>query len=153
MDPAIIAEQILEGIKQKLEAHASLQDLPGGVHRERPDPFSKAKSPAINFFPMNEAAVPQTIEGIVWTMMVRVAIVARGQEPSSISAQYTNPVHQVMVGLSADDAFDTVGLVRYVQPSNVQYDVLPGDGTALGVVARDYLIEYRTAYDDLTAQG
>lgn len=142
-----LQQQIIDGVV------AALADVPGIAQppeHSRTDPYSVAQSPGINVYALNDSPVQQTIEYILWALLVRIVIVARGTAPDNIANQFRNAVHQRIIALGAYDAFDTPGLVQYVSPSNVQFDFAPGDGD-IGVVTCDYIFQYRTQYDDITA--
>lgn len=144
-----IQKQIINRITAALQ---DVQGLAGGVHQSRVDPFSKEQSPAINIYALNDTPQQQTIDFTLWNLLVRIAIVVRGVQPDDIANGFRQDVHERIMALGKDNAFDTPGLVQYVYPSNVQFDMQGGDQD-IGVVACDYVFQYRTGYLDLTVSG
>lgn len=145
-----VQQQIIDGVVAALQ---DIDGLAGGVSHSRQDPYSREKTPAINVYALNDSPQQQTLDYLLWQLLIRVVIVVRGTEPDTIANQFRQEVHSRIVALMAHDAFDTPGLVQYVLPSNVQFDMAGGGDGDMGAVSCDFIFQYRTAYDDLTVVG
>jgi hypothetical protein len=140
-------EQILAALKTKLDA---VSQATGGVFRSRLYALKKDQQPAISIEPISDNADPSMIGVIDWSMLVRVAVIVRGDiatnvAPETAADPIVNAVHSRMI---SDRSLG--GLTMDIEPVSANFELQPGD-QPIGVVSLGYRVQYRTSANDLSA--
>lgn len=135
-----IREHILATLASTL---ASTPLIGAPVYRSRVTPLARGESPAIIIEPVQDQANQLTIPKLDWTLLVRVAVIVRGEVPDQAADTLIQNVHSKMIS----DL--TVGGYAYdVQPQTVVWEQLDADVPA-GVISMDFAVLYRTSLVDV----
>lgn len=134
-------EQIMAAVFAKLQAMSSPT---GGVFRSRVEALSRTQTPAVCLEPSSDQADPSMVGVIDWSLLIRVAIVVRGQYPDQLADPVIAETHAALL---ADKSLG--GLSMDLEPTSVNFELLNGD-QPVGVISLGYQISYRTNALDLT---
>lgn len=135
-------EGILVAVKTALE---SITLVGGRVYRSRISSFTRAETPAVLFYPISDSPDETSYPKITWTILIRVAVLARGDEPDSLADPIIKSVHDKIINDST-----LKGLSISIDPDAVTFDLLDADKPAI-VVNNDFRIRYQTSFTDLSA--
>lgn len=135
-------EQILSAIATTLAGTANVGSR---IYRSRVEPLARQESPAIVVEPISDQAQQNTsLPTLDWSLLVRVAIIVRGNVPDQLADPIVESAHsKLMSDLTLG------GYAVDVQPQNVGFEMVDADQPA-GVITLDYLVRYRTNVADLT---
>jgi hypothetical protein len=116
------------------------------IYRSRVEPITRGESPAIVIEPISDSAQQNTaLPTLDWSLIVRVAVIVRGNIPDQIADPTVESLHAKMM---ADLTLG--GYAIDVQPQSVNFELVEADQPA-GVIACDFLIRYRTEVASLSA--
>ncbi len=116
------------------------------IYRSRVEPITRGESPALVIEPISDNAQQNTsLPRLDWSLLVRVAVIVRGNIPDQLADPTVESLHAKMM---ADLTLG--GYAIDVQPQAVNFEMVEADQPA-GVIACDFLVRYRTNVDDLTA--
>lgn len=135
-------EQILAAIKTKLTNVTNV--LNANVVRSQTLAFKRAQTPAISIEPIQDVPQEEVIGYTDWGLIVRVAIIVRGDIPDQVADPVIESVHSKLL---ADISLG--GLSMDIVPVSVNYEIIDADNSA-AVVSLDYRVRYRTATGDLS---
>ena len=136
-------EQVLAAIRTALTGTTGVGTR---IYRSRVEPLARQESPAIVVEPVSDTAQQNTsLPTLDWSLMVRVAVIVRGNVPDQLADATVESLHSKMM---ADLTLG--GYAIDVQPQGVSFDLVEADQPA-GVIACDYLVRYRTSLTDLTS--
>ena len=135
-------EQILTAVVATL---AGTAEVGNRIDRSRVEPCARGESPAIVVEPIADQAQQNTsLPTLDWSLIVRVAIIVRGNVPDQLADPIVESAHsKLMADLTLG------GYAIDVQPQNVGFEMVEADQPA-GVITLDYLVRYRTNVADLT---
>ena len=134
-------EAILAAIETALAGTAGVGSR---IYRSRAEAISRNESPAIVIEPVTDEADNSVYPKLDWKLIVRVAVIVRGNVPDQIADPVVCDVHRKLLG----DATLT-GMIAEIVPARVAFDSMDADQPA-GVVVMDYSIRYRTQAADLS---
>lgn len=116
------------------------------IYRSRVEPITRGESPALVIEPISDNAQQNTsLPRLDWSLLVRVAVIVRGNIPDQLADPTVESLHAKMM---ADLTLG--GYAIDVQPQAVNFEMVEADQPA-GVISCDFLVRYRTNVDDLTA--
>lgn len=116
------------------------------IYRSRVEPITRGESPAIVIEPISDSAQQNTaLPTLDWSLIVRVAVIVRGNIPDQLADPTVESLHAKMM---ADLTLG--GYAIDVQPQSVNFELVEADQPA-GVIACDFLIRYRTEVASLSA--
>ncbi len=116
------------------------------IYRSRVEPITRGESPALVIEPISDNAQQNTsLPRLDWSLLVRVAVIVRGNIPDQLADPTVESLHAKMM---ADLTLG--GYAIDVQPQAVNFEMVEADQPA-GVISCDFLVRYRTDVDDLTA--
>jgi hypothetical protein len=135
-------ERVLRAIVTTL---AGTTGVGSRIYRSRVEPLARQESPAIVVEPISDQAQQNTsLPTLDWSLIVRVAIIVRGNVPDQLADPIVESAHsKLMADLTLG------GYAIDVQPQNVGFEMVEADQPA-GVITLDYLVRYRTNVADLT---
>lgn len=116
------------------------------VYRSRIEPLTRGETPAIVIEPVaDQAQGPDSgaLGRIDWSLTVRVSVFVRDAVPDRAADATVADVH---ARLMADPSL--AGSAMDMLPVGVSFDFADADQPA-GVIALDYQVRYRTAYETL----
>ena len=109
------------------------------------EPITRGESPAIVIEPISDSAQQNTaLPTLDWSLVVRVAVIVRGNIPDQLADPTVESLHTKMM---ADLTLG--GYAIDVQPQSVSFELVEADQPA-GVIACDFLIRYRTDVANLS---
>jgi len=115
------------------------------IYRSRVEPITRGESPAIVIEPISDSAQQNTaLPTLDWSLVVRVAVIVRGNIPDQLADPTVESLHAKMM---ADLTLG--GYAIDVQPQSVNFELVEADQPA-GVIACDFLIRYRTEVANLS---
>ena len=115
------------------------------IYRSRVEPITRGESPAIVIEPISDSAQQNTaLPTLDWSLVVRVAVIVRGNIPDQLADPTVESLHAKMM---ADLTLG--GYSIDVQPQSVSFELVEADQPA-GVIACDFLIRYRTDVANLS---
>ena len=115
------------------------------IYRSRVEPITRGESPAIVIEPISDSAQQNTaLPTLDWSLVVRIAIIVRGNIPDQLADPTVESLHTKMM---ADLTLG--GYAIDVQPQSVSFELVEADQPA-GVIACDFLIRYRTDVANLS---
>jgi len=115
------------------------------IYRSRVEPITRGESPAIVIEPISDSAQQNTaLPTLDWSLVVRVAVIVRGNIPDQLADPTVESLHAKMM---ADLTLG--GYAIDVQPQSVSFELVEADQPA-GVIACDFLIRYRTEVANLS---
>ena len=115
------------------------------IYRSRVEPITRGESPAIVIEPISDSAQQNTaLPTLDWSLVVRVAVIVRGDIPDQLADPTVQSLHTKMM---ADLTLG--GYAIDVQPQSVSFELVEADQPA-GVIACDFLIRYRTDVANLS---
>ena len=115
------------------------------IYRSRVEPITRGESPAIVIEPISDSAQQNTaLPTLDWSLVVRVAVIVRGNIPDQLADPTVESLHTKMM---ADLTLG--GYAIDVQPQSVSLELVEADQPA-GVIACDFLIRYRTDVANLS---
>jgi len=115
------------------------------IYRSRVEPITRGESPAIVIEPISDSAQQNTaLPTLDWSLVVRVAVIVRGNIPDQLADPTVESLHAKMM---ADLTLG--GYAIDVQPQSVSFELVEADQPA-GVIACDFLIRYRTDVANLS---
>ena len=115
------------------------------IYRSRVEPITRGESPAIVVEPISDSAQQNTaLPTLDWSLVVRVAVIVRGNIPDQLADPTVESLHTKMM---ADLTLG--GYAIDVQPQSVSFELVEADQPA-GVIACDFLIRYRTDVANLS---
>ena len=115
------------------------------IYRSRVEPITRGESPAIVIEPISDSAQQNTaLPTLDWSLVVRVAVIVRGDIPDQLADPTVESLHTKMM---ADLTLG--GYAIDVQPQSVSFELVEADQPA-GVIACDFLIRYRTDVANLS---
>lgn len=115
------------------------------IYRSRVEPITRGESPAIVIEPISDSAQQNTaLPTLDWGLVVRVAVIVRGNIPDQLADPTVESLHTKMM---ADLTLG--GYAIDVQPQSVSFELVEADQPA-GVIACDFLIRYRTDVANLS---
>ena len=115
------------------------------IYRSRVEPITRGESPAIVIEPVSDSAQQNTaLPTLDWSLVVRVAVIVRGNIPDQLADPTVESLHAKMM---ADLTLG--GYAIDVQPQSVNFELVEADQPA-GVIACDFLIRYRTEVENLS---
>lgn len=115
------------------------------IYRSRVEPITRGESPAIVIEPISDSAQQNTaLPTLDWSLIVRVAVIVRGNIPDQLADPTVESLHTKMM---ADLTLG--GYAIDVQPQSVSFELVEADQPA-GVIACDFLIRYRTDVANLS---
>jgi hypothetical protein len=115
------------------------------IYRSRVEPITRGESPAIVIEPISDSAQQNTaLPTLDWSLVVRVAVIVRGNIPDQLADPTVESLHTKMM---ADLTLG--GYAIDVQPQSVSFELVEADQPA-GVIACDFLIRYRTDVANLS---
>ena len=115
------------------------------IYRSRVEPITRGESPAIVIEPISDSAQQNTaLPTLDWSLVVRVAVIVRGNIPDQLADPTVESLHAKMM---ADLTLG--GYAIDVQPQSVSFELVEADQPA-GVIACDFLIRYRTNVANLS---
>jgi hypothetical protein len=115
------------------------------IYRSRVEPITRGESPAIVIEPISDSAQQNTaLPTLDWSLVVRVAVIVRGNIPDQLADPTVESLHAKMM---ADLTLG--GYAIDVQPQSVNFELVEADQPA-GVIACDFLIRYRTNVANLS---
>ncbi len=115
------------------------------IYRSRVEPITRGESPAIVIEPISDSAQQNTaLPTLDWSLVVRVAVIVRGNIPDQLADPTVESLHAKMM---ADLTLG--GYAIDVQPQSVSFELVEADQPA-GVIACDFLVRYRTNVADLS---
>lgn len=139
-------EQILSALKTKLDG---VTLATGGVYRSRVYALTRAQTPAIILDPVSDNCDTSMLGVIDWSMLIRIAVVVRGNLASDISAdQVADPIVNAIHPLVISDK-RLGGLTMDIEPVSATFEIQGGD-QPIGVVSLAYSVKYRTVDTDLS---
>jgi hypothetical protein len=134
-------ERILTSLKTRLD---TVSLATGGVYRSRVFALSRAQNPAIALEPVSDQPSPEDPIGFIdWDLLVRVAVIVRGDVPDQLADPIVLAAH---AAVCADLSLG--GLSMDITPASVSFELIDGD-LAIGVISLGYRIKYRTSVTDL----
>ena len=115
------------------------------IYRSRVEPITRGESPAIVIEPISDSAQQNTaLPTLDWSLVVRVAVIVRGNIPDQLADPTVESLHtKMMTDLTLG------GYAIDVQPQSVSFELVEADQPA-GVIACDFLIRYRTDVANLS---
>ena len=135
-----------ENILQQLTSDLSdTAVVAGKVYRSRVVPLQRNESPAIVIEPVSDTPDETvTTTAVNWELTVRISVIVRGEKPDQIADPIIESLYsKVMADASVNDyAID-------IRPGAVNFEMIDADQPA-GVISNDFIIKYRTRFDDLT---
>jgi hypothetical protein len=135
-------EQIMLALKAKLD---SMSPAPaGGVSRTRVYAFDRASLPAVTIEPISDDPSEGPIPYVDWDLLVRIAVVVRGNAPDSLADPIAEQVHAAVM---SDQTLG--GLAMDVEPASAKFEFHPGD-LPTAIVSLGFRISYRTLNTDLS---
>ena len=114
------------------------------IYRSRVEPLARGESPAIVVEPVSDSASQDTLDTLVWTMTVRVAVIVRSNVPDQAADAIITDVHAKLMG----DA-TLGGYVIDMLPTTTAFELLEADQPA-GVVSAEFAVTYRTSLNSLS---
>ena len=115
------------------------------IYRSRVEPITRGESPAIVIEPISDSAQQNTaLPTLDWSLVVRVAVIVRGNIPDQLADPTVVSLHAKMM---ADLTLG--GYAIDVQPQSVSFELVEADQPA-GVIACDFLVRYRTNVANLS---
>jgi len=115
------------------------------IYRSRVEPITRGESPAIVIEPISDSAQQNTaLPTLDWGLVVRVAVIVRGNIPDQLADPTVESLHAKMM---ADLTLG--GYAIDVQPQSVNFELVEADQPA-GVIACDFLVRYRTEVANLS---
>ena len=115
------------------------------IYRSRVEPITRGESPAIVIEPISDSAQQNTaLPTLDWSLVVRVAVIVRGNIPDQLADPTVESLHAKMM---ADLTLG--GYAIDVQPQSVSFELVEADQPA-GVIACDFLVRYRTEVANLS---
>ncbi len=115
------------------------------IYRSRVEPITRGESPAIVIEPISDSAQQNTaLPTLDWSLVVRVAVIVRGNIPDQLADPTVESLHAKMM---ADLTLG--GYAIDVQPQSVNFELVEADQPA-GVIACDFLVRYRTEVANLS---
>jgi hypothetical protein len=115
------------------------------IYRSRVEPITRGESPAIVIEPISDSAQQNTaLPTLDWSLVVRVAVIVRGNIPDQLADPTVESLHAKMM---ADLTLG--GYAIDVQPQSVNFELVEADQPA-GVIACDFLVRYRTNVANLS---
>jgi len=115
------------------------------IYRSRVEPITRGESPAIVIEPISDSAQQNTaLPTLDWSLVVRVAVIVRGNIPDQLADPTIESLHAKMM---ADLTLG--GYAIDVQPQSVSFELVEADQPA-GVIACDFLVRYRTDVANLS---
>jgi hypothetical protein len=115
------------------------------IYRSRVEPITRGESPAIVIEPVSDSAQQNTaLPTLDWSLVVRVAVIVRGNIPDQLADPTVESLHAKMM---ADLTLG--GYAIDVQPQSVSFELVEADQPA-GVIACDFLVRYRTDVANLS---
>jgi len=115
------------------------------IYRSRVEPITRGESPAIVIEPISDSAQQNTaLPTLDWSLVVRVAVIVRGNIPDQLADPTVESLHAKMM---ADLTLG--GYAIDVQPQSVSFELVEADQPA-GVIACDFLVRYRTDVANLS---
>jgi len=115
------------------------------IYRSRVEPITRGESPAIVIEPISDSAQQNTaLPTLDWSLVVRVAVIVRGNIPDQLADPTIESLHAKMM---ADLTLG--GYAIDVQPQSVSFELVEADQPA-GVIACDFLVRYRTNVANLS---
>jgi hypothetical protein len=115
------------------------------IYRSRVEPITRGESPAIVIEPISDSAQQNTaLPTLDWSLVVRVAVIVRGNIPDQLADPTIESLHAKMM---ADLTLG--GYAIDVQPQSVNFELVEADQPA-GVIACDFLVRYRTNVANLS---
>ncbi len=115
------------------------------IYRSRVEPITRGESPAIVIEPISDSAQQNTaLPTLDWSLVVRVAVIVRGNIPDQLADPTVESLHAKMM---ADLTLG--GYAIDVQPQSVSFELVEADQPA-GVIACDFLVRYRTNVANLS---
>lgn len=137
-------EQILVAIKTALDSVSEA----GGAYRSRVQAFTRSQNepkPVIVVEPVSDTPDPSMVGAINWSLLVRVAVIARGAVPDQLADPVVGAVNAALL---ADKSLG--GLSMDIEPASVTFEILNGD-QPVGVVSLGYKVDYRTTATNLSS--
>lgn len=136
-------EQVLTAIRTALTGTTGVSTR---IYRSRVEPLSRGESPAIVIEPVSDTAQQNTsLPTLDWSLMVRVAVIVRGNVPDQLADPIVQDMHSK---ITADLTLG--GYAIDVQPQSVEFEMMEADQPA-GVISCLYLVRYRTTVADLSS--
>ena len=136
-------EQVLAAIRTALTGTTGVGTR---IYRSRVEPLARQESPAIVVEPVSDTAQQNTsLPTLDWSLMVRVAVIVRGNVPDQLADATVESLHSKMM---ADLTLG--GYAIDVQPQSVDFELIEADQPA-GVISCNYLVRYRTSVADLSS--
>lgn len=136
-------EQVLTAIRTALTGTTGVSTR---IYRSRVEPLSRGESPAIVIEPVSDTAQQNTsLPTLDWSLMVRVAVIVRGNVPDQLADPIVQDMHSK---ITADLTLG--GYAIDVQPQSVEFELMEADQPA-GVISCMYLVRYRTTVADLSS--
>jgi hypothetical protein len=114
------------------------------IYRSRVEPLARQESPAIVVEPLTDDADNSVVPKLDWRLIVRIAIIVRGNVPDQVADPIVEDVHKKLLNNAT-----LTGMVIDLVPVRVTFDNMDADQPA-GVVMMDYSIRYRTQAADLS---
>ena len=136
-------EQVLTAIRTALTGTTGVSTR---IYRSRVEPLSRGESPVIVIEPVSDTAQQNTsLPTLDWSLMVRVAVIVRGNVPDQLADPIVQDMHSK---ITADLTLG--GYAIDVQPQSVEFELMEADQPA-GVISCMYLVRYRTTVADLSS--
>lgn len=139
-----IREQILNALHQTIHDIPTVEDA--NIFRSRTKAIDRQTTPAIVIEPEKDSPIMNVLPYFDWSLLVKIAIIVRGDTPDQLIDPILEKIHSKIM---ADTTLG--GYSMDVQPNDVDYDFMDGDGSVCIATAR-YTIMYRTSMTDLTTR-
>jgi len=138
-----VRENIIEDIISSLAGTANVSTR---IYRNRVVPLTRGETPALVVEVVSDTPEQATsLPTLDWSLVVRIAVVVRGDEPDEVADPIIESLHPKIVAdlTLGGNAID-------VQPGPVTFEMGDAD-QPYGVISCEYLVRYRTDFDDLTS--
>lgn len=136
-----IRESVIDAVTT---AVGTITTVGGRIYRSRVSAFTRAESPAILITPISDTPDEPVIPKIGWTLLLRISVLARGDEPDAIADPICKLIHDKIIQNATLQSL-CVGM----EPDAVTFNILDADKPAI-VVNNDFRFRYQTSFTDIS---